>query len=285
MSGFMADFDWLQGASPAFRLMIATSWLGPESCERNQEERIRQAIDAGPDWAEYLSLVERHQIPALSWAALSRVQGISVPEFVQRELQKRSRACRIHGMQRSLVLADVLREFNCAGIPVMPLKGPVLSHELYGDVGLRASDDLDVQVPREDLRRAMACLESTGWRPGSDFCAMTPRQWESFLRNDYEMLFTRAGCSLELHWRNHWETADATSARWARSTAGVWQGHSIRKMSAGDLALFLCVHGAYHVWSSAKWLSDVARAHSIGRLDWRAAVHEARSAGLEGVCP
>ena len=60
---------------------------------------------------------------------------------------------------------------------------------------------------------------------------------------------------------------------------------SIRSMSAGDLALFLCVHGAYHVWCCAKWLSDVARAHSIGRIDWRAAMDEARGSGVEAVCP
>lgn len=283
----MPEADWLQGASPAFRLAIATSWLAPESRQKYQEEAIQQAMEARPDWAEYLSLVDRHLTPALSWAALSRVPGLSLPEPARRQLQKRSDACRIQGTQHSLLLADVLKEFNRAGIPAMPLKGPVLSFELYGDVGLRQSDDLDLQVPKENLHSAMACLESTGWRPGSDFRAMSPRQWESFLRNGYEVQFThsRAGCSLELHWRNHWETPDATSARWARSTPSVWQGRSIRSMSAGDLALFLCIHGAYHIWCCAKWLSDVARAHAIGRVDWRAAQEEARASGLEGVCP
>jgi hypothetical protein len=283
----MREASGLRDASPAFRLVIATSWLAPDLWQRNQEEKIREAIDAEPDWPEYLSLTDRHQIPALSWAALNRVQGIAVPEFVRRELQKRSEACRIQGLQSSLVLADVLKELNRANIPAMPLKGPVLSFELYGDVGLRHSEDLDLQVPREDLHRAMACLESTGWNPSSDFRAMSPRQWESFLRNDYEVQFTHSvlGYSLELHWRNHWETPEATNARWARSTPLVWQGCSIQSMSAGDLALFLCVHGAYHIWCCAKWLGDVARAHSIDRMDWRAAIDEARRSGLEGVCP
>lgn len=282
----MPEADWLKDASPAFRLVMATSWLAPDPWRQNQDETIRKAVAAGPDWREYLALVERHQTPAFSWAALSRVPGIEVPEPVQQQLQRLSESCRIGAIRHSLVLADVLKEFNRAGIPAMPLKGPVLSFELYGDVGLRASEDLDLQVPADDLRRAMACLESTGWRPGSKFCAMSPRQWESFLGNDHEVQFThsRSGCSLELHWRNHWETADATSARWARSTPTAWQGCSIQSMSDGDLGLFLCVHGAYHVWCSAKWLGDVARAHSIGRMGWRAATDEARSLGLEGVC-
>ncbi len=283
----MRNADWLQGASPAFRLAIATSWLAPDSWRQNQERAIREAIAAGPDWTEVLSLVVRHQTPALSWAALNRVPEIAVPELAKRELRKLSDACRIQGTQDSLLLVDVLKRLNRAGIPVMPLKGPVLSFELYGDVGLRQSTDLDLQVPREDLHRAIACLESTGWQPGYGFRAMSPRQRESFLRNGYEVQLrhSRTGCWLELHWRNHWETPDATSARWARSTPSVWQGQSIRSMNGGDLALFLCVHGAYHVWSNAKWLSDVARAHSIGRIDWRAAMDEARGSGVEAVCP
>lgn len=282
----MPDAPRLDGASPAFRLMIATSWLAPQEWRLHQEQAIRSAMAAGPDWKEYLQLVDRHQTTALSWAALSRMPGIEIPSRIEQDLRKISHAYRVRATQHALLLADGLKALNRAGIPAMPLKGPVLSFELYGDVGLRQSTDLDLQVPKDDLHRAIQCLESTGWRRGSDFGAMSPRQWQSFLRNGYEMQFShaRAGFSLELHWRNHWETPDATKARWARSTPLLWQGHAIHVMSPGDLALFLCVHGAYHIWCCAKWLSDVARAHCIGRIDWRAAMDVARDAGIESAC-
>ena len=105
----MRKADWLQCASPAFRLAIATSWLAPDSWRQNQERAIREAIAAGPDWTEVLSLVVRHQTPALSWAALNRVPGIAVPELAKRELRKLSDACRIQGTQDSLLLVDVLK--------------------------------------------------------------------------------------------------------------------------------------------------------------------------------
>lgn len=281
----MPDSQWLQGSSPAFRLMMSTSWLSPDPWP--QEVAIREAVAAGPDWAEYLRLVDRHQTTALSWAALARVPGVGVPDRIEQNLRKRSDAFRVLAIQHSLLLADAVKSLNRAGIPAMPLKGPALSFELYEDVGFRQSADLDLQVPKEDLYGAIDALESAGWRRASDFRAMSPRQWESFLHNGYEMQFShsRVGCGLELHWRNHWEKPEATSARWARSTTSVWQGNSIQVMSPGDLALFLCVHGAYHIWCSAKWLSDVARAHAIGRVDWNAAQEEALRSGLDGVCP
>jgi hypothetical protein len=117
--------------------MIATSWLAPDSWRQNQEDAIREAIGAGPDWSEYLRLVDRHRTPALSWAAHSRVPGIviEVPESAKRELQRNSDACRLQAVQHCLLLAEVLKGLSRAGIPVMPFKGQILTHDLYGDVG------------------------------------------------------------------------------------------------------------------------------------------------------
>ena len=281
----MIETDWLEHTTPAFRLMMATSWLAPDSWRQNQEAAILEAFDAGPNWEEYLFLVDRHRTPALSRAALSRVPRVAVPGFAKQELQKRSDGCRMKAMQHCLLLADLLKRFNHAAIPVMPLKGQILSQELYGDVGLRQTLDVDLEVARADLGRAQACLESAGWHLDSTFSPMTPRQWDSLLKNEHSMAFlhARTGRMLELHWRNQWETPDATAARWARGIPSAWQGYAIQAMSPGDLALYLCGHGSGHLWFRAKWVGDLARAHAAGLLDWEAAWDEARKSGQQSV--
>jgi hypothetical protein len=281
----MPKAKWLQSTSPAFRLAIATSWLAPDSWQQHQEEAIRVAVAAGPDWTEYVHLVDRHQTPALSWAALSRVPGIVIPPPAGEQLRKLSDTCRIQAMQQCLLLMDVLKRFNRAGIPAMPLKGQILSFELYGDVGFRQSSDLDLEVAQADLGRAQACLESIDWHPNSAPVSMTPRQWDSSLQNELHISFThsRAGQSLELHWRNLWETPDATERRWARSSNLIWQGCSIHTMSPCDLTLYLCNHGGKHAWCCAKWIGDLGRAHSLGLLDWHAALDEVSRWGQERV--
>ncbi len=281
----MVDGDWLQSASPAFRLLIATSWLAPEPWQTRQEQEIRQAIEAQPDWEEYLRLVDRHGTPGLSWTALSRTDGIQVPETVAQKLRKRSDACRKEAILNCLLLGDVLKRFNGAGIPVVPLKGQVLSFELYGDVGIRYSRDLDVAVPAGDLNRAQALITAKDWQLESTFFPMSPRQWNSFLRHEQHINFVhaRTGTLLELHWRFQWETRDATSARWARSISGIWQGCRVQTMHPGDKALYLCCHGGLHAWFRAKWLGDLARAHSSGLLDWEASLNQARQSGQERV--
>jgi len=282
--------SWLKQTRPAFRLMIATSWLAPDSWRDKQDEAIREAVNTGPgwagqDWNEYISLVERHRTPALSWASLNRVPGITIPEFVQQEMLRNSDACRMKAVEHCLLLADVLKRFNQAGIPVMPLKGQILSFMLYGDVGLRQTLDMDLAVQPEDLARAQACLMNKDWYLEESFFPMSPRQWESLLRNEPHLNFIhgKMGHMLELHWRSHWDTPDATRAHWARSVPFTWQGCAIQAMSPGDLALYLCSHGGLHQWFRAKWLGDLARAHLQGQLDWQAAFEEAQKSSETSV--
>lgn len=282
----MLKSDWLQQTSPAFRLMIATSWLAPDSWKANQVEAIRQAIDAGTDWTEYLRLVDRHRIPALSWAALNRAPGIVIPEAAKLELEKRSDASRMKAVEHCLLLAEVLRGFNRSGIHVMSVKGVILSYELYEDVGLRQSRDLDLAVTQENLVGAQACLERLGWRldPAKWF-PLSPRQWESFLRHEHELHFVHVatGHFLELQWRNQWDSSEQSVACWERSITTEWQGCSYQGMNPIDLVLYLSNHGAEHLWFRAKWLGDLARVHASGLVDWRLVFDEAWRTGQERV--
>jgi len=279
----MPEASWLQSTTPAFRMMIATSWLAPACWQEKQEQAIREAIAAGPDWTEYLRLVDRHRTPALSWAALKRVPGLEIPQPARQELQKRSDACRMQAMRHCIHLASMLKAFNRAGIPVMPMKGPILSLELYGDVGLRQSHDLDLMVTPEDLASAQACLESMGWRQDAAWFPLTPRQWEQHLRMEQHLTFIdpQRECFLELHWRFVWDQPGLNSARWARSVSSVWQGCAYQAMNPIDQVLYLCSHGAEHAWSRAKWLGDLARIHAVSKVDWEVALEQARASRQE----
>ncbi len=113
----MPQTAWLPGSSPAFRLMIATSWLAPDTWQGKQEQAIREAFEAGPEWAEYLRLVDRHRTPALSWSALKRVPGLDIPEQTKRELHQRSDACRMQAVRHAQQLRVVLNAFNRLEFP------------------------------------------------------------------------------------------------------------------------------------------------------------------------
>jgi hypothetical protein len=282
----MAETSWLQRTSPAFRLMIATSWLAPDAWQDKQEQTIRKALEADPDWAEYLRLVDRHRTPALSWAALKRVPGLGLPKPAKLELQRGSDACRMQAIHHVQLLAGILKAFSRANIPVMPLKGPLLSFDLYGDVGLRHSKDLDLVVAQQDIARARACLENLNWIPDPNvFFPVRPREWEIYWRNEHNLVFLHSSapghCVLELHWRNYREEEDQTRDRLARSIASAFHGCSYLAMNSVDQVLYLCSHGGEHAWFRAKWLGDLARIHADQSIDWGVALEEARRSNQE----
>ena len=279
----MRENDWLAGRSPAFRLALASSVLAPDDWRDRQEASIRAICSDGPDWTEYLRLVDRHRTPAISWAVLKRVPGLEIPATASAELQKRSDACRMQAFRHSQVLIAVLKSFDRAGIPAMPLKGPLLSLEIYGDVGLRQSKDLDIAVPFQDLRLAGRCLQEMGWSLCTQDASLSPRQWKFCARHGHHLtyLHPRQMCQLELHWRASWDTPEMTARRWDRGIASQWNGCPYRAMNPVDLILYLCNHGGAHAWVRAKWLGDLARMTMAAKVDWKAAMEEAQTANQE----
>jgi hypothetical protein len=277
----MPETSWLLRSSPAFRLMLATSWLAPAGWQERQAQAVAEAIGASPDWAEYIRLVDRHRTPALSWAALQRLPELEIPQPARQQLQKRSEASRRKVLSHSLQLAAVLKAFNRAGIPVMPLKGPLLSLELYGDVTLRQAKDLDLAVDTGDLPAAQACLQNIGWRMDSTWFPLTPRQWQSFLQHEHELTLVHAQAVgiLELHWQNIWDAPGQSAARWDRSIPSLWQECGYRAMDPIDRVLYLCSHGGEHAWSRGKWMGDLARIYTLGLVDWEAVLDRARDTG------
>jgi Uncharacterised nucleotidyltransferase len=263
--------------------MIATSWIAPDSCRDEQDDAVRRACKACPNWTEYLRLVDRHRTPALSWAALQRAQRVLIPVQVEQELQKRSDVCRLQAMLHLQLLVGVLKGLNHSGIPVMPLKGPLLSLALYGDAGLRQSRDLDILVPQKEIPQTQECLEKMGWLLGAEYFSLSPRQWEAIIRREYHIGFVhpQQGSHLELHWRNEWYSPQEMEQHWARSRTCEFSGSSYRAMSHTDLAMYLCNHGGVHQWFRAKWLGDLARMHCNGQVHWPEVLAYARTVGQE----
>jgi hypothetical protein len=263
--------------------MIATSWLAPDLWRDRQEETIRHVCTEGVAWTDYLRLVDRHRTPALSWAALKRVAGLAVPEPIASVLRKRSDACRLQAIIRLQLLASVLETLNQAGIPVMPLKGPLLSLEMYGDAGFRQSKDLDVLVAHEDVVKTQECLETLGWRRGAGYASLTRRQSEFNLRYEQHIGYVHPnrGCELELHWRTAGDTPEAAATNLSRGLPAEWQGFRYLAMKPADLTLYLSDHGSGHAWARAKWLGDMARIWASQSTDWSAVFDAARTTGRE----
>jgi hypothetical protein len=178
------------------------------------------------------------------------------------------------------LLGGILKSLNRACIPVMPLKGPLLSEAMYEDAGLRQSKDLDILVARQDIVRTQECLETLGWRRAAEYASLTRRQAEFNLRYEQHVgyVHNQRGCELELHWRT---AEDTTADCMARGLSSEWHGCHFLAMAPADLVLYLCNHGSSHAWARAKWLGDMARIWTSQSTDWPAVLRQASTTGQE----
>jgi hypothetical protein len=175
-----------------------------------------------------------------------------------------------------------------AGVPALPLKGPVLAEMLYDAPEERPFTDLDLLVRRADVPAALGVLDALGYRhlPGG-----RPLEHERahaagavFVRDD-----DPASVPVDLHWEL---VAPPGVVRrfpvpveevWARSLpAGEW-GPLARRLATEDLLLYLALHLAlHHPLEGGRWRRDIVRLlDRFGTaLDWSAVAERAGRWGV-----
>jgi Uncharacterised nucleotidyltransferase len=250
-----------------FRLLAACSWIAPPALEQEQARQIVALCRGGIDWDVFVALVRRHGVPALAYFVLCRYAVECLPDEVRETLRERNSASRLQALFQAAELARLIKLFAGHGIAVIPLKGVFLSHQLYGDTGMRSSVDLDILVRPEHVDLADQTLEAEGYScdyHGRQLTARQKRQFRTHLPH-YDFTHSRTGLHVELHWNfGLWLPGQMTDFL-LHTTQREWQGMPVACLDDDATLLLLCEHGARHLWSSMKWLGDVARLLSSER--------------------
>jgi hypothetical protein len=207
------------------------------------------------DWMSLLDGALRHGLVERLLAVLPAGRGGLPPAFEAR-LQREMAGLRIRAALLSAALDEALRALSRHGIPVVPLKGPVLAERLYADPALRPSTDLDLLVADADFDRAAAALEELGYTLDRGWTAAYQRR-----HHHHVSLHRPRGPAVELHHRavsgfgTFLPGEDLISRARPFVTA---TGATALVLSAEDELLYLCLHAAGHLFQRLGWLEDVA---------------------------
>jgi hypothetical protein len=269
-----------------FQLLVACSWVPPDGQLDAQTARIAELCGTAVDWESFLSLVRRHQVPALACRTLEREIGWTIPAPVLGGLRRLAAAARTRSLLAAAECARIARALAAARIDVLPLKGGALSVELYGDPAARHSSDVDILVRDWEVDRTHKVLNELGYQPAFPSDRMTPRM---------RALLRRCACAttywnphlkiaVDLHWDQELWTRAQVEELWRRSEVLTCLGAPMRCPDSDMLLLYLCDHGAKHDWSRVKWLSDVAVLLARPRFrPWQELFDLARQMDVTGV--
>ncbi|HVX40657.1 MAG TPA: nucleotidyltransferase family protein [Gemmatimonadaceae bacterium] len=255
--------------SEELRLLFAASRL--EMTAEDRREALG-AIERGVDWSQVVQLAEQHRcLPLLhKHAAAGDIPIDAVPFPVRGRLDRRANAIAVRNLRLTAELGTIVRELEAHGIPVLPLKGPVVAQTVYGSLALRPIGDLDILCSREDLANAIARLSALGYEPTNP---QLNKRVEKMHTSHHVALFSSATRVLvELHFRMYSPFFGApvelpsVAPRLHRMSLA---GTEMSALCPEDLLVHLCIHGSGHAWERLEWLCAVAELVRSGNIrDW-----------------
>jgi hypothetical protein len=171
-------------------------------------------------------------------------------------------------------------------IEALAFKGPALSQIAYGDITLRQFGDLDILIRKKDRSKMIALLIQGQYIPEIDLKEETK---ETFFDCVNVIGFHKksTGIRVEIHWellsRNYaidWEE----KSLWNKKESIQINQKNIPVLPLEKLLLYLCAHGAKHLFERLEWICDIDRSIKADPdIDWQQLLYEAEKLGIERI--
>lgn len=248
-------------------------------------EELATLFDGQVDWGRLVTAARYHRFIPFLFTFLKSVPEPRLEPGILEEIERlfhRTVKWNMLVTAELLFLADNLHD---GGIPVIPLKGPVLSQLLYGNISQREFDDLDILIRREDFKKTKEVLMALGYQPEQ---MANPVQDSLVTRSRHHFQFYNPGsaCVVEVHWeispRIYSFNLDMAEV-WNRVKPLTLSGRDLACLSPEDTLLILCEHGTRHYWKRLLWIADLARLVEWNGLDWPWVLQQSRNIGSERV--
>lgn len=230
---------------------------------------VNQEIAVDIDWNLFLELARHHRVYPLIYRRFKELINDSegIPKHVIETLCKEYQKNTFQMLHLSAEMESVCRMLSENQIRSIFLKGPVLANDLYGDLSLRTSCDLDILIPIKDLGRAEKLLLKNGYEK-DEYIQTVLGDWK-WRHHHITFFHPIKGIKLEIHWRLNPGPSKEPGFRelWERKRQSTISTYPIYYLGREDLFLCLVSHGARHGWSRLRWLVDIDRI-SKQSMDW-----------------
>lgn len=209
------------------------------------------------NWGEFMLLARHHRVYPNLYTKLKKSEAAGIPPQVMKELQNLYENNTFAMLHLSAEMEYISKLFLESDIRTIILKGPVLADDLYGDISLRTSSDLDVLIPIRNMDQVEEMLSGLGYIKDDEYKTILG-DWK-WRHHHVTYNHFHKGIKLEIHWRlgpgpGKEPTFDEL---WERKRISSITNHPVYYLGREDLFLFLASHGGRHGWSRLRWLADI----------------------------
>lgn len=250
--------------NPTQELLLQSAFLKP-----------KEALQAWEKWKEKSDIFD---LDAASYRLMPQVYYRLKDSHLEEVYHNKMKGIYRHTWAKNQhlfqAMRPILEDLNHAKIPILLLKGAALSLSHFQDFGLRPMQDFDLLVPESSALKALAILQSHGWRPKYLKYQTVQRFNPVFLRVYPAMnLEGKEKAECDLHWRALcWENRKQgiENDLWEKGVPASWKGISLLIPSATDQLFHVIIHGTeYSDIPSIRWASDAMMIFQSGQtIDW-----------------
>ncbi|WP_424016484.1 nucleotidyltransferase domain-containing protein [Halorientalis pallida] len=236
------------------------------------------------DWDRFIETVQQHGTAQLTARTIEEHCAGFTPDRIKSKLAADRHRTARQNLEYSQSLIDVCSMLSENGIPVIPYRGPVLSHMTYDDVSYRTFGDIDLLVRRDDIDDIKRLLHKKGYAPfywlSSTETLSRTQEWAytKFCR-DYRFRNETGSVMIELHWKvlsTDFPTNVTLGSVWDRRENAQIGGQDIHTLSTEDRLFMLSIHGSRHNWTRLQWIVDIAELLRTDSVDWSTVLRWAR---------
>ena len=212
---------------------------------------------SGIDWPELMRFSSDPPVTPMLYRALG---SVAIPPDAAPSFRAAFEQNTRWNLALSAELCGLAELFKEHDIAFVPLKGPALGEQLYGDLAMRCSGDLDWLVHPRDVLRVHNVLLARGYRVRStlhwpcDSALLRCREAELSMVDEHLL-------SIDLHWQilpSYFASAFDYEEVWQSLVSTEFCGRKIPLLCPEHLIHLLCAHGAKHGFERLGWICDVA---------------------------
>jgi hypothetical protein len=213
------------------------------------------------DWSRFIKLVVKHRVVPLIMEQL-KTYDLSIPDKTWEALKKVQFDNSLNSLKLTVELIKITELLHQDGIEFIPLKGPAISQDLYGDPTIRMYKDLDLIVRKQDINRTLTALETLGYKakdPFGDWSTKRKRLFEKSIHH-INVFQEEKSIEIELHWRLGIsdQLFPITSDQiFSTAVNKEFRGIQMLRMQPDIELLYLFYHAANHRWFRLGWLIDL----------------------------
>lgn len=250
-------------------------------CLSNDTAQIPEFEKQSINWEHFYTLATRHRLTPYIIRNLEKSKSI-IPSYMLEKLIEKNRNNTKRMLQFSAEIIQLAKIFTENKIDYAFFKGPVLSYELYNDIGIRHSGDIDLIIEQSNISKANSLLSQLGYIRHEPGFNLTKKQEKAnfSISHHYTYKHKERNAPIELHWNltNPGSLFPITTQELLNKRREIsFQNNKVFTISKSDKLLFLAVHGSIHRWYRLFWLKDFAEvSKTITHNEWTKLITHAK---------